>query len=38
MSYFMIITFYGHRRVFALTFKKFRANVHVTMKFHIQYN
>ena len=38
LSYFMIITFYRHRRVFALTFQKFRANVHVTMKFHIQYN
>ena len=38
LSYFMNITFYRHRRVFALTFQKFRANIHVTMKFHIQYN
>ena len=38
LSYFMIITFYRHRRVFALTFQKFRANFHVTMKFHIQCN
>ena len=37
MCYFMI-TFYGHRRVFALAVQKFRANVHVTMKFHVQYN
>ena len=28
----MIITFYKHRRAFALTFQKFRANVHVTIK------
>ena len=38
LPYFMIITFYRHRRAFALTFQKFRANVHVTMKFHMQYN
>ena len=38
LSYFMIITFYRHRCVFALTFQKYWANVHVTMKFHIQYN
>ena len=37
LSYFMIITFQRQRGVFALTFKKFKANVHVTMKFHIQY-
>ena len=36
LSYFMTITFYRHRRVFA--FQKFRTNVHVRMKFHIQYN
>ena len=34
----MIITVYKHRRAFALTFQKFRANVHVTSKLHIQYN
>ena len=38
LSYFMITTFYRHRHVFALTCQTFRANVHVTMKFHIQYN
>ena len=40
LSYFRItcITFFRLRRVFALPFQKFRANVHVTMKFHIQYN
>ena len=38
ISYFMIIIFYMHRRLFALTFQKFRANVHVTMRFHMQYN
>ena len=37
LSYFMIITFYRNRRVFALTFKNIRANARVTMKFHIQY-
>ena len=38
LSYFMIITFYKHRRAFALTFRMFRANVHVTIKLYIQYN
>ena len=38
LSYFTIITFYRHRHVFALTFQKFRSNVHVIKKFHIQYN
>ena len=36
LSYFMIIAFYRHRCVFALTFQKFKANVQVTMKFNIQ--
>ena len=38
LPYFMIITFCRHIRAFALTFQKFRANVIVTIKFHIQYN
>ena len=38
LSYSRISTSYRHGRVFALTFQQFRANVHVTMKFHIQYN
>ena len=37
-SYSMIITFYRHKRIFVLMFQKLWENVHLTMKFYVQYH